>query len=263
MSGTHPGALTWVRIYWLSTLAVAIAALVLVTVQMGWPRFTRIRGRDLSEGFSFSLSSSSISVYNDIDKTFLVSSGQLAAAGIYSAAYRVIDVVSAPLYSVYAAATPRFFRDGAGGVTAAQPLMRKLLRRTVPYGLAASLALFAGAGILPWLFGPSFRGSVAVLRWLCLLPLLRVLHYAWGTAITASASQWNRTATQLAAAVLNLGLNALLIPRWSWHGAALASLLTDGALAAMSWTVLRTLARTQRRAICSDPPFAHPGSAVK
>jgi O-antigen/teichoic acid export membrane protein len=241
-SGVHPDALTWARIYWLSTLAVAIGALALVTVQLGWPRFERIRRRDVSEGFSFSLSSSSISVYNDIDKTFLVAFGQLSAAGIYSAAYRVIDVVSAPIYSIYAAATPRFFRDGADGVASAQPLMRRLLRRTIPYGLAAAVVLFLGAGILPVLFGPSFRGSVAVLRWLCLLPLLRVLHYAWGTAITASASQWNRTATQLGAAALNLGLNALLIPRWSWHGAAIASLLTDGALAAMSWGVLRVLA---------------------
>jgi O-antigen/teichoic acid export membrane protein len=76
------------------------------------------------------------------------------------------------------------------------------------------------------------------LRWLCLLPLLRVLHYSWGTTITASASQWNRTATQFGAAVLNLALCAWMIPRWSWQGAAVASLLTDGMLAVFSWVVL-------------------------
>ena len=83
-----------------------------------------------------------------------------------------------------------------------------------------------------------------MLRWLCLLPLLRVLHYAWGTTITASASQWNRTATQLGAAGLNLLLNFLLIPRWSWQGAAVASLLTDGSLAVSSRIMLW---RIQRR----------------
>jgi O-antigen/teichoic acid export membrane protein len=76
------------------------------------------------------------------------------------------------------------------------------------------------------------------LRWLCLLPLLRVLHYAWGTTIIASASQWNRTATQPGAAGLNLLLNFLLIPRWSWQGAAVASLLTNGLLAVSSRFVL-------------------------
>jgi O-antigen/teichoic acid export membrane protein len=245
--GVHPSALTWVRSYWFSTLIVAAAALIVVTLQLGRPQLAAIRWRDLSEGFSFSLSSSSISVYNDIDKTFLVGLGQLSATGIYSAAYRVIDVVSTPLYSVYAAATPRFFREGAGGIAAAQPLVRNMLLRTVPYGAASAVALYLGAGLLPLLFGSSFRGSVTVLRWLCLLPLLRVLHYAWGTAITASASQWNRTATQLGAAALNLALDAALIPRWSWHGAAIASLLTDGSLEVMSWAVFQALARRERR----------------
>ena len=70
----------------------------MVTARLGWPRFERQRLAELSEGFSFSLSGSSISAYNDIDKTFLVSLGQTYAAGIYTAAYRVVNVASAPLY---------------------------------------------------------------------------------------------------------------------------------------------------------------------
>jgi O-antigen/teichoic acid export membrane protein len=150
----------------------------------------------------------------------------------------VADVASAPLYSIYAAATPRLFREGAKSVERAHALSNRILRRTFFYGLGAAVALFFGAGLLPLLFGPSFRESAVALRWLCLLPLLRVLHYSWGTTITASASQWNRTATQIAAAILNLGLCAWMIPRWSRQGAAIASLLTDGSLVALSWVVL-------------------------
>src|SRR6185437_6113960 len=112
------------------------------------------------------------------------------------------------------------------------------------YGVGAAAALFFGAGLLPWAFGPSFRESVVALRWLSLLPLLRVLHYAWGTTITASASQWYRTATQAGAAVFNLALCVWLIPRWSWEGAAWASLLTDGSLVVLSWVVLSWLRNT-------------------
>jgi O-antigen/teichoic acid export membrane protein len=244
----HPGAYTWARIYWLSPLVVAAIAMWRVTAALGWPRWGRLRLKDLSEGFSFSLSSSSISVYNDIDKTFLVSLGQTYAAGIYAAAYRVVDVATAPLYGIYAAATPRLFREGARGVDHADAQTRRLLLWTVPYGIAAAVALYFGAALLPHVFGPSFQGSVAALRWLCLLPLLRVLHYGWGTTITASASQWNRTATQLGAAALNLALNFLLIPRWSWQGAAVASLLTDGSLAISSRLVLWRIRRRERSA---------------
>ena len=245
--GIHATAHLWAKIYWLSTLAVAAVATVIVTAQFGRPHFRRIRRRDLSEGLSFSLSNSSISVYNDIDKTFLVSLGQNSAAGIYSAAYRVVDVASMPIYGVYAAAAPHFFRHGSDGVRPAAAFARRTLRRTLPYAGFASAALALAAPLLPLAFGPTFRESVAALRWLCLVPLLRALHYAWGTAITGSASQWNRTATQFAAAALNLALNFLLIPRFSWRGAAAASLLTDATLALLSWLVLARLLRRERR----------------
>jgi O-antigen/teichoic acid export membrane protein len=251
----HPTALFWAKTYWIATLAVAAFALILATMHLGWPRFARIRAAELSEGFSFSVSSSSISIYNDIDKTFLVSLGEVDAAGIYSAAYRVVDAASAPIYAVYAAAAPHFFREGLESVQRAASFARTMLRRTLPYSAAAALALVAGAPLVPMVFGPSFRESSAALRWLCPLPILRSLHYAWGSAITGSASQWNRTATQFGAAAFNLLLNALLIPHWSWRGAAVASLLTDGGLAIVSYAVLahlqrRKSSRARMAAVC-------------
>ncbi|MBV8631922.1 MAG: oligosaccharide flippase family protein [Silvibacterium sp.] len=245
---THalPDAYLWARIYWVAPCVTAAVALWIVTVKLGRPRFERLRLRDLSEGLSFSFSNSSISAYNDIDKTFLVSVGQTYAAGIYSAAYRVIDAATAPLYGIYTAATPRLFRAGGRSVREANMHANRLLRRTLPYGVLVAICLYIGAGLMPHFFGPSFRGSITVLRWLCLLPLLRVLHYAWGTTITASASQWNRTAIQLGAAGLNLLLNFLLIPRWSWQGAAAASLITDGSLALSSFIALGHIRRRER-----------------
>jgi O-antigen/teichoic acid export membrane protein len=246
----HVSALTWVRVYWLASLAVASVSLVLVTRTLGPPLFARVRLADLSEGLSFSLSSSAISVYNDIDKTLLVSMGQNYAAGIYAAAYRVVDVLTTPIYSLYAAAAPRFFREGArGGVASAAHFSSRMLRWTIPFGALAALCLALGAPVLPLAFGHSFLGSVSALRWLCLLPLIRGIQYAWGTTITASSSQWLRTATQAAAAVLNLALNLLLIPRWSWQGAAAASLITDGSLALsngllVAWLLRRNAAST-------------------
>jgi O-antigen/teichoic acid export membrane protein len=249
----HPTALLWTHFYWLSTLAVAVFALALITLRLGRPRFLRLSRADLSEGFSFSLSNSSISIYNDIDKTFLVSLGQTTAAGIYSAAYRVVDAATSPIYAIYAAATPRFFREGSRGVRSARAFARTTLARTLPYSLAAAVALWFAAPLVPLLFGATFRESVAALRWLCLLPVLRALHYAWGTAITASASQWNRTAAQFSAAAFNLLLNVLLIPRFTWRGAAVASLLTDGFLAAASYFVLARLSRRESGAARSAP----------
>ena len=255
-------ALVWVRTYCAVSLLVAGISVVLVTRLLGRPRWTPVRRSHFMEGLSFCCSSSAISVYNDIDKTMLLFYGMTAAAGVYGSAYRVIDVVSVPVLSLFAAASPRLFRAGAGGGPqgAAQGAAR-LLRWTVPFGVLAAPALALSAPLLPWLFGPSFQGSTSVLRWLCLLPLLRGLHYAWGTAITACGTQWPRTGAQLAAALLNILLNLVLIPRFGWRGAALASLVTDGALSLFSYVILRTLVIRQqqpRRRTESRPQEAAP-----
>ena len=142
--------------------------------------------------------------------------------------------------------TPQFFREGAQGVEQAARFSRRLLRWTLPFGGACALGLAVAAPLLPLAFGRSFAGSVTVLRWLCLLPLIRGMQYAWGTTITAASSQWLRTSTQAGAAILNLSLNLVLIPHWSWQGAAVASLLTDGALAASNGVLVAWLLRKRR-----------------
>jgi O-antigen/teichoic acid export membrane protein len=237
----HVSAQLWTQIYWLSSFITALIAFIAITKSLGWPKFQKISWAELTDGLSFSLSSSSISVYNDIDKTFLTGSGMFHAAGIYAAAYRVIDVASIPIYAIYTAATPRFFREGERGIGRSVPLAYKLLKRTIPYGIVLAVGMFLLSPLLPYIFGSSFQESSSALRWLCLLPLIRGLHYAWGTTITSASSQWRRTGTQIGAAMLNLALNAWLIPRWSWHGAAIASLLTDGALAISNWGIVEWL----------------------
>ncbi len=235
LGAAHASMLAWARVYCLASCAVAVFSFVLVTRKLGRPHWPRLRRAHLLEGLAFSFSSSAITVYNDIDKSMLVSAGLLAEAGIYGAAYRILDVVSTPIVTLFAAASPRLFREGAhSGPAGAARGAASLLRWTVPYGVAAAVGLFLGAPLVPKLFGASFARSTEALRWLCLLPLLRGLHYAWGTAVTASASQWLRTAAQAGVAMLNVLLNFLLIPRWGWHGSAVASLICDGTLAPAS-----------------------------
>lgn len=234
-------AAAWVEMYWIATAIAALAGMMAMTVRLGFPQWRRVRGRELADGLSFAFSNSSISVYNDVDKSLLAGAGLMEAAGIYGAAYRVIDVATVPVYSVFAAATPRYFR--ADGVDGTRALMRRLVRRALPVTMVICAGLFGLAGLLPLALGPSFAEAATALRWLCVIPVLRLLHYTWGTAITARMSQWRRTAAQAAAAGLNVGLCAWWIPRWQWRGAAAASVMTDGALVVMSAAIWWTWSR--------------------
>ena len=234
-------AMEWARLYLAASCVGAMASVLLVSIRLGLPAFHRISWKSWVEGLGFSMANSTTSVYNDIDKAMLVSLGQLRAAGIYGTAYRIVDIATLPINAVHGAALPEFFKRGHEGPAALRPFVRRLLSKTVGYAVVVTIALAAGAGLIPLLMGPSYAESVSAIRWLCLLPMLRCLHLAAGDCITATSSQWWRTGSQVLAALLNLALNLMLIPRWSWQGAAAASLLTDGTLAAANWLVLAWL----------------------
>jgi O-antigen/teichoic acid export membrane protein len=224
-----------------SILAVSLA-LITVTRRFGWPVFRpRLLLLRLKEGFVFAISGSTTSVYNDIDKVMLSHFGMNAANGIYSMAYRVVNIAAMPIMSVQAASFPRLFRDGVNGITATERFARKILKRTVVIALIGSLSMFVFAPLTPIFLGAGFIQSVSALRWLCLIPLFRCLHVTAGDAMAGAGYQDYRFASQFLAAISNFILNLFLIPRYSWFGAALASLATDGCLAVMSWTVLHWL----------------------
>ena len=239
--------LTWALLYAAFSVVAALAALAVVHWKLVRPAFSRASLRDVREGLSFALSNSSYSIYNDIDKTLLTSYGFIEAAGTYSAAYRVIEVATAPIRALYTAAMPRIFQQGEKGTAAVLGFSASLLRWTALYSVGVCALTYWTAPLFPIVLGKSFAGSVGAIRLLAFLPLLRCFHYSAGNAISGCASQWYRTSAQIFAALLNVALNLALLPQWSWKGAAVASLITDGSLGAINWVTLLMLHRRSCR----------------
>ena len=237
----------------------AAMAVALVTIRLGWPKFSfRLLRERALEGVGFSVAASTTSAYNDLDKAMLSRYGMLQANGIYSMAYRIVDMSCTPIRALQAAAFPRFCQTGQYGASGSLAFTRKLVGKTLPFGLAAAAMMFLAAPVIPHIVGRSFANSVPALEWLCLLPIFRSLHLGAGDALTGAGYQRYRTGAQLCAAGLNLALNLWLIPAFSWRGAAWASLLTDGILAAGNWILLTWLVRRE-----SKPHLQHPAAVVK
>jgi O-antigen/teichoic acid export membrane protein len=93
--------------------------------------------------------------------------------------------------------------------------------------------------------GNAYAESVSALRWLCLIPFFRCFHLSAGDAIAGAGHQKFRLVSQSIAATGNLLLNLYLVPRYSWHGAAWASLATDGSLGVMNWVALMLLSKRE------------------
>jgi len=242
----HATAISWAWCYLAASIVMAVIAMYWVSHKLGKPvlAFWRIKP-ELLEGGYFAVSMSSQTIYNDIDKTMLVRLSTLASAGIYAAAYRLIDVAFMPIRSLLWAAYPNFFRHGANGLGACTNYAKRLLLRAGLYSVGIGLVVFFGAPIVPLLLGSQYGLTVIALRWLAPLPLLKTLHYFVANALTGAGLQGVRTAVQVFVGVFNIGLNVWLIPAYSWRGAAWSSLASDGLLAIGLWLAVLILCRRE------------------
>jgi O-antigen/teichoic acid export membrane protein len=237
-------ALQWTAAALLVSVVAVSVGIVAVALSVGQPTIApRLFIQHIGEGFEYSLASSTASVYNDIDKAILTHQGMNAVNGVYSMAYRVVDMATMPVLSMRDAVFPRMFREGKGCIQGANALSGRVLALSIAISTLVGVAILIGAPVLPVIAGPRFRESAAILRWLCPLPMFRALHQIAGTALTGSGLQRYRTMNQFIAAGMNLGLNLWLIPRFGWHGAASASLVTDAALGTMNWAALSSAKR--------------------
>lgn len=249
----HATASQWAWTSASIALVVSVLAISVVTVRFGRPRFDpglMIAG--VGEGLLYSMSGSTASAYNDLDKTLLSHYRMNVANGLYTTAYRIVDVAAIPVSSLESASLPRFFEMAKDGVSAAVHFAWRILGRAAVVGAVAGIAAFLCAPLIPILLGPSFAQSAIALRWLCLIPLFRSVHQITGAALTGTGHQKYRTSAQIAVALLNLSLNLVLIPLHGWLGAAWASLITDGMLGILCFSTLTWVGRSaSKRSECS------------
>jgi O-antigen/teichoic acid export membrane protein len=228
----HPTMRAWSVVYLAGSVAAALIAVIWVTRSLGRPKLAlhRIPGEG-TEGFYFSISLSAMTVYNDIDKTMVARLATLEAAGIYAAAYRLIDVVFIPVRALLSATYPGFFRSGAAGLRGSLQYGRRILVGALPYSLFAFGAVWIAAPLVPHILGQEYAHVTAALRWLAVLPVLKTLHLFIGDSLTGAGHQRERTFLQVGVAVFNVLVNLWAIPAYGWLGAAWSSIASDGLLA--------------------------------
>jgi len=247
--------LAWGACYLVSTAAAAGIAIFMVNRMLGKPRFSvKIFSREMIEGFYFSVSLSAQNIYNDIDKTMLSRLSTLGATGIYSAAYRFIDISFLPVRSLLWASNVRFFQHGANSLRAAVGYSLKLLPWAAVYSIGIGIILYLAAPLIPVLLGSGYQESVEATRWLAIIPVFRVMHYFAADALTGANYQGLRSGLQVLVAVFNVMINFWFIINYSWLGAAWSSCITDFMLAVIMWITVGILLHAHPTAVDNISP---------
>ena len=238
----NPDALDWAIFSIASTVVAALIGVLLVHGNLGYPKLALWRIKpEITEGCYFAVGFSAQTVYNDLDKTMLARLSTLEATGIYAAAYRLIDVAFVPIRSILSAAYAKFFQQGESGISGSLNLAKRLTPISGVYGLTAGVGLYLLAPLVPYILGDEYATAVEALRWLSPLIFLKALHYFAADTLTGAGFQGARSGVQIIIAVFNVLINLWLIPLYSWKGAALASLASDGMLLIALWGIVAFL----------------------
>lgn len=235
-----------IALAYLGVSAVAGAvALVVLGRRHGAPQFDLASGtRSLWYGSKFVASQWTERVHNDVDKTMLLRANLPAAAGIYGAAYRLVSYSFLPGTALINASYPRFFQRGRDGVGATSAYARTLMRPLGLYAVAVGVLLLVFAPLVDDVLGPEYTDAVAAMRLLAFVPLVQGAKTVFGDALTGADAHGFRTGCIVVAALVNVVLNAVLIPVWSWAGAVTATYVSEGLLLVL---LLIGIARTRRR----------------
>ncbi len=198
----------------------------------------RFWGHALRDSYAYALLGLVGLVYFRIDALMLTWLKGPEATGIYTAAYRLLDAVTDAPGVIVAAIFPTLARLHRGP----RPRLRRAYRSVMVVltlaGLpvAAALALLAGP-VTNALYGAEFAESATVLRLLAVAVFLIFVDTANTMMLYSGDNMGTVLALSLATTAANIGMNLLLIPRYSYNGAAAATIAST-ALSLLIFTPL-------------------------
>ena len=175
-----------------------------------------------------------MSVYMRIDTTLLERLASKEEAGIYAAAFRQLDVSNVFAILFAGILLPLFGRMLAEGARVAS-IVRLSTNLLLPFStLAVVLAWTAGSGIMHMLYPASGAYEGRVFAWVMSCLPAYSLMYIYSTLLTANGALRLLNGLAAGAAIINLSLNFLLIPRFGAEGAAIVACITQWSIAIAS-----------------------------
>jgi O-antigen/teichoic acid export membrane protein len=243
-SVSSPTATVWAGWYTAAAFVSAASSVFAVRhVLRPEPARARPATADLREGVYFALGLSASGIVTDADKALVARIDSFAAAGAYTAGYRVVSFSFVPILALLSTTYAGFFRAGARGLRSSWDYARTLLPKATGYSVAAGAGLFLIAPLIPSVLGSDYEPAVETIRLLSVLPTLQTWSYLAGEALMGAGHQRLRALLLWAGATVSVIGALALIPPLGANGAALATLLASGFLVATSWLAVARLQR--------------------
>lgn len=149
-----------------------------------------------------------------------------AASGLFQLSSRLIDFMM-----IIPSAASRLFQGQivSLGPAGYWPAQKRLMARVFVLLLAGSMfAYILAPGLVPLVFGVEFSVSALYFQWLLPIAFGKAYGVMMATQAIARGYLWLSSAVGISAAILNIVLNLLLIPRFQIEGAVVATVISFG-----------------------------------
>ena len=197
-------------------------------------------------GLGFAVANASARVHGDADKVILARMVSTTMAGIYTPAYRLVDVFLLPISAGVEWLLPALFRQGQRGLGHSLQSSAGKIALTILYALALCAGVYATSLALPPLLGRAYTETVPIAQALAFVPLTMTCWMIVRTLAATSGHERSAGAVELAGAVFNVAVTIALVAVWSWRGAVAATYLTQLAMVAGYAIYLAWRARGRR-----------------
>jgi O-antigen/teichoic acid export membrane protein len=165
------------------------------------------------------------------------------AVGIYQAGTNLVLNLNVLARSINRAVYPRMSKAWPGQLQVFCRLRDSSYRTIALIAMPAAVASFLlAAQTFDFLYGPEFDRGVVTYQLLVLVIPIRMLGNTLSLSLSATDRQKHRMNAVAAAAAFNLVLNIVLIPIWSYLGAAIATVICESALLVAYAVLLRQVA---------------------
>jgi O-antigen/teichoic acid export membrane protein len=161
------------------------------------------------------------------DQVLLAGMREPGEVGIYAAALRIVALLGFVPMAVYTAAAPEITRAHQADRGLYARRLRDVYRvMLLAFALMALPMVLVPDVLIRWTVGDDYLASAALLPWLSLRLLLTNLGVARGLHLTNEGLFMHGLLTAVAGMVVNLSLNAFLIPIYGAHGCVASALIS-------------------------------------
>lgn len=183
-------------------------------------------------------------IYNRIDTVILAHFKGQEAVGLYGAAYRIYEVLTLGAAYFANAVLPLISKLAQTDKQKLAQVYRKSFMVLLILGVlvAGTNFIFAPLGIA-LIAGDKFAGSIPALQILSLALIVSYFNHLNGYTLIALGKQWYSFVIAIGALTLNIVLNWIFIPIYSYYAAAFITFITEGMIVLATLLILHKTIR--------------------